>query len=506
MTLQEQLKLEQEYNELLKYRKEQPSNVIKVKTDKARDYFKNLATISNLEKNIIKGFKLFYAPTIKIRKKNMFCYTFMNRPNEIYIDEDYALNNPRITNIQITHEVLHGLSESSNGYQNFFGHIYQGDNLYIGINEATTQLFTEDIEQQRLGENEDYLYFVKNIMRVMKVILGADKLANQYLNNNNEFEHEFDKLTNGKFKDFASIINVIYSLDKEAFYLRQENKKLNEREIERLSLVKEQIINFTKNFIERISKTRPQIIQELSTEIRDENFLSKIGIKTNKIEYVYYLHGTANQSPEVVEDFFNNGLVLEGDTALRLHSTLAPISEETIKTRNLGDIMHEYSQLEDFNSVFLIKIPKEYLSCKPHRDGSVDIPMPLWKNIGNGNSVLTPHLIQGVYNRHIDRGISNPNFCPLYNPNGMAYSMEQFYSFSGYDRTDLMSEYKQRQLTSFAQQYASDSSRGTFNQAIRYYQNKFGQLPQPQLFDSSEYRMLLEQALGQGSATNKPRK
>ena len=44
--------------------------------------------------------------------------------------------------------------------------------------------------------------------------------------------------------------------------------------------------------------------------------------------------------------------------------------------------MQSYSQLEDFNSVFLIKIPKEYLSCMPHRDGSVYIPMPLWKNTG----------------------------------------------------------------------------------------------------------------------------
>lgn len=81
----------------------------------------------------------------------------------------------------------------------------------------------------------------------------------------------------------------------------------------------------------------------------------------------------------------------------------------------------------------------------------------------------------------------------------MAYSWEQFNVFAGYDRTDLMSEYKQRQLTSFAQQYASDNARGTFNQVVRYYQSKFGQSSQPQLFDSSEYRMLLKQTINQNN-------
>lgn len=165
--------------------------------------------------------------------------------------------------------------------------------------------------------------------------------------------------------------------------------------------------------------------------------------------------------------------------------------------------MWSYSQLEDFNSVFLIKIPKEYLSCMPHRDGSVDVPMPLWKNTGDGNSIFCPHLIQGVYNKNINQGITNPNFCPIVNPNGMAYSHEQFDVFASYNRSDLMSEYKQRQLTSFSQQYANDVANGTFNQVMQYYQRKFGQLPQPQLFDSSNYKILLEQALGQDNHSNK---
>lgn len=497
MTLQEQ------YNELQKYRKAQPLDIINSKKRMTWEYFRNFVPVSNLEQNLSKGFSLYYAPVKQIRGSNMTCWPFQDGSKEIYIDETFALNNPQITKIQTTHEVLHGLSQMKDGNQYFFGHQYQGNgqSIYSGIDEATTQLFAEDIEQQRLSEDEDYLYFVKNIMRVMKVIFGVDKLANQYLNNNTQFEREFDKLTNGKFSSFASMMNEVYTLSKTKHYA-----KLSDEDMKLLDTRKGQVVNFTKVLVETLSKTNPQLTKELIAELKNENLLSKLGIKSNKVEYVYYLHGTANQSPEALEDIFNNGLVLERDTALRLHSTLAPISEEDIQTRGLENILQSYSQLEDFNSVFLIKIPKEYLSCKPHRDGSFDVPMPLWKNIGDGNSVLTPHLIQGVYNKNINQGITNPNYCPLYNPNGMAYSWEQFNVFASYDRTDLMNEYKQRQLTSFSQQYASDNARGTFDQVVRYYQSKFGQLPQPQLFDSSEYRMLLEQALGQGSVSNKPRK
>lgn len=497
MTLQEQ------YNELLKYRKQQPLDVINNKKRMAWEYFRNFVLVNNLEQNMIKSFNLFYAPVRQIRGSNMVCWPFQDGSKEVYIDETFALNNPQITNIQTTHEVLHGLSQMKDGNQHFFGHQYQGNgqSVYTGLDEATTQLFAEDIEQCHLSESEDYLYFVKNVMRVMKVIIGADKLANQYLNNNNMFEQKFDSLTNGKFSSFASVMNEIYALSKTKHYA-----KLNDSDMKLLDTRKEQVISFVQGLVKSISKNNSQLLQSLTLEIQDENFLNKIGVKKNNIEYAYFLHGTANESPEALADFFNNGLILENDISLSLHSTLAPISDEDIETQGLEKIIKDYSNLEDFNSVFIIKIPKEYLSCQPHRDGSCDVPMPLWKNTGDGNSVFSPNLIQGVYNKTIDGFITNPNFCPIYNPNGMAYSHEQFNVFAGYNRTDLMSEYKQRQLTTFSQQYATDVARGTFNEVMQYYQSKFGQLPQPQLFDSSEYKMLLEQTLGQENSDNRHNK
>lgn len=290
MTLQEQ------YSELLKYRKSQPLEVIKNKQRMAWEYFRNLVSVSNLEKNMAKKFTLFYAPVKQIRGTNMTCWSLQDGLTEIYIDENFALNNPRITKIQITHEVLHRLSQIKDGVQFFFGHQYQGDSLsiyYNGIDEATTQLFAEDIEQQRLTEDEDYLYFVKNIMRVMKVAFGVDKLASQYLNNNNQLELYFDKLTEGKFRSFAGMMYDVYVFSKNKYYNGLNNEKMRLLEIRQ-----EQIINFTKMLVDTLSESKPQLKQSISNELQDEIFLNKLGIKTNKIEYANSLYDTSNQSPE----------------------------------------------------------------------------------------------------------------------------------------------------------------------------------------------------------------
>ena len=66
-----------------------------------------------------------------------------------YVDENFAINYPVYTNVQITHEVLHGLSRTIDGNPQIFGHISTGHerSIYVGIDEGVTQLFTEDIEQ-----------------------------------------------------------------------------------------------------------------------------------------------------------------------------------------------------------------------------------------------------------------------------------------------------------------------------------------------------------------------
>lgn len=284
---------EEQYAELQKYRKSQSLDEIKNKKRMAWEYFRILVSVSNLEQNLNKGFSLFYAPLRQIKGVNMCCWPCKDGSKEIYVDEDFALNNSKITNIQMTHEVLHGLSQMKGANQYFFGHQCQENDqsIYTGIDEATTQLFAEDIEQQRLKEKEDYLYFVKNIMRVMKVIFGVDKLANQYLNNNNQFEQEFNKTTNGKFDAFVKFMNDVYILSKEKYY-----SKLNVGDIQLLDTKKEQIANFVKELINSNSKTKPQLSQILFVEILDKDFLDKIGVRQNNIEYAYYLYGTSNQS------------------------------------------------------------------------------------------------------------------------------------------------------------------------------------------------------------------
>lgn len=199
----------------------------------------------------------------------MTCWPLKDGSKDIYIDENFAVNNLDITNIQITHEVLHGLSQMKDGNQYFFGHKYDGNknNVFHGIDEATTQLFAEEIENKRLSSEDDYLYFIKNVMRIMKVIFGVDKLANQYLNNTNEFENEFNKLSNNNFNYFIKIINDNYILSKKNNY-----NKLTKKEMDLLKSNQEEILNFVELLIFKSLENNPDIKNKINKELKLENF------------------------------------------------------------------------------------------------------------------------------------------------------------------------------------------------------------------------------------------
>ncbi len=269
MTIQEQ------YNELVRYRKIQSMDVINEKKRKAWEYFRKRVPVMNLEKNLRDEFSFYYAPVRQIRGSSLVCWPFPNR-TEIYADETFALDHLELVRLQLTHEILHGLSETRDGKQFTFGYPYiDSESIYTGINEACTQVFAEDIEQTRLSESEDYLYFIKNIMRVMKVLIGEDKLANQYLGNDTSFEESFNRLTENKFMDFAQFMNRVYTLDKNKKYHRGN---FTDQDEQILSIYKEQIVDFTKNLIEKNSKINPQLIVSIKKELQDEEFLRKIGL------------------------------------------------------------------------------------------------------------------------------------------------------------------------------------------------------------------------------------
>lgn len=143
-------------------------------------------------------------------------------------------------------------------------------------------------------------------------------------------------------------------------------------------------------------------------------------------KYCYYIHGTNNDD---IENFFNKGLVSYRGNSI--NSTLYPIDNEEILSIGLRQIEQDYTKQHNFKYAYIIKIPNYYMGYIEHRDGSIEPPIPLWIPTSQTDaynrkiSILTPHIIAGVYSRERNQIMPNPNYNPKYNPEGMQYANEQ---------------------------------------------------------------------------------
>lgn len=236
-------------------------------------YFNSLKNIdkTNLLKNIQSGQVVYYAPVQEIKGSRLINFP---TKGEIYIDEKFMQEEPEIATFQITHECLHGVSLIKDGKQIIFGHSSRGGsdtNRYNGVLEASTQMFAEDAEGRRLPESIDYLYYVKNIMRAMKVLFGEETLVNQFLGNNTDFEKAVDSFSQYKFDDFNSSMSDIYLLER-----KKQRIGLSEEEIQTLENYK---LDLNKSVAELISlklKDNPQIFDMIANEIHDERFSKQL--------------------------------------------------------------------------------------------------------------------------------------------------------------------------------------------------------------------------------------
>lgn len=254
-------------------------DIINSKKRLAWEYFRNmLIPINNLENNLSKQFRVNVSEVKSIHGSNMVCWPFIDK-TDIFVDKEFYNNNPILVNIQLQHEVLHGLSQTRNNVQNSFGHsLINGDTIYVGIDEAVTQMFAEDIQNVRLNSSEDYLFYVKNVMRVLKSIFGSESIANQYLNGNILFEDKINRLMDYKFDSFAIMMKKIYILNKKEFY----NKLSQEENIEKIK-IENQINSFLANIILKISNQdiNNSIIHEVDKEFI-EKFKDQLGIEIEK--------------------------------------------------------------------------------------------------------------------------------------------------------------------------------------------------------------------------------
>lgn len=200
----------------------------------------------------------------------------------------------------------------------------------------------------------------------------------------------------------------------------------------------------------------------------------------NKIEFCYYLHKTKIDDPKIVEDIFNHGL--KSRHGYRLHSTMYKFENDVIERIGLDKIIKNYlGDGEDYNSVFLIKIPRRYFRDIEHRNGKYDPAVPLFREYKeegvDWNALFTPKLIQGVYLRDIDRYYTNPNFNPVFNPLGCQYSEEQVANFWHTDSMQWVNFDKLRNTYSFEELYIGDLNRHTFDSIVRYYSRLFDTYP-----------------------------
>ena len=200
----------------------------------------------------------------------------------------------------------------------------------------------------------------------------------------------------------------------------------------------------------------------------------------NKQKYAYFLHGTHEQSEESISNFFNDGLIsYRGND---MSSTMTPITSMDFQNNDLGDIIKNYSAFCGFESVFLIKIPIEYIVRTIHRGGIIDSPIPLWKPTsekdyyGRKVSIFCPHLIQGVYN--VEKGfITNPNYCPVYNPNGMQYDESQITALKNIGLFEWVKFCSDRNKDNVPPDYLKefDEEKITFNVLMENYRKMFEQ-------------------------------
>lgn len=214
----------------------------------------------------------------------------------------------------------------------------------------------------------------------------------------------------------------------------------------------------------------------------------------DKNDYYYYLHKTNISDYKTIESMFNEGLKSRYNYSI--NSTLARIHETDLANNGLqSSILSYLGDGEEYDSVVVIKIPKKYFGERLHSDGTVDSAVPMFREYREGegqfafNALFTPKLIQGVYCRDINKSFTNPNFCPVFVPDGNQYSNEQIHYFEGFSMMDWKKYALDRRKCPFQQLYTSDKSNNTWDKIVNYYSNLYGITPRPKI----QYKMTEEE-------------
>lgn len=193
----------------------------------------------------------------------------------------------------------------------------------------------------------------------------------------------------------------------------------------------------------------------------------------NNDEFAYFFHGTTIDNPSLIDEIFNNGLInYRGNDML---STMWPMK---INDGELGQKMKEYAGTKG-NAVFVIKIPKYYLTPRTLNGQLQQIPLPIWKPLstfGEHGEIaqLSPELIYGVYLAENDAFIANPNYSPVHNPTGLQFDNQQIEYLLNNGIEGMYNFAVDRKNKSFGELTQIDNNANNWENAIQQYNQHYG--------------------------------
>ena len=191
-----------------------------------------------------------------------------------------------------------------------------------------------------------------------------------------------------------------------------------------------------------------------------------------KKDYDYFLYKTNIKKPEDIEKLFNEGIRF--NDIYHISGTFNKVDDKDLEQDGIQEtILKSIEYDSDYNSVILVKIPKSYLG----RRLPVDPIYPLYRlnsDFDEYPATFTPKLIQGVYCRDIGTSFTNPNFNPIYNPNGAQYFGDQLNNLKSSGDPNQEKVLRDRQNYSFNTLEELDRKTGAYNNIYNYYCNKFG--------------------------------
>ena len=184
-------------------------------------------------------------------------------------------------------------------------------------------------------------------------------------------------------------------------------------------------------------------------------------------DYLYFLYEFNGKQKDILK-ILDTGLEIGENTILKSF-TMTQVSPD----QDLETAIKLSAEKND--AVFVIKIPVKYMALVVHRDGSMDFPIPLLKEVHEPPSftyyILPPNFIQGVYLTEANKSITNPKFSPLFNPNGLQYTREQIDNCLNHGKMEWVNIMRKRKSKPFNVLKINDEKNKTFDDIMQTYKN-----------------------------------